>query len=801
MSNRIVSVLKDNWLFSREFNHNSSEIAENCYKKDFDDSSWKRVTVPHDWAVEGPFSPDNDPQYVKVHADGVLKETAHIGRTGGLPITGLGVYRRNFTITPDSKRVFLEFDGVMSYSEVYVNGINVGGRPYGYSSFSLDISEVVMKTEENTLLVLANPKETSSRWYTGAGIYRPVRLVELQETFITFNGTYITSKVTKENTAKIVIQSDFSGEINESYQVEEEIFAPNGMSISKKVSPLSSKVTTEVIIQNPQLWDVISPVMYQCVIQIIKNGTVIDQYTSKFGIRTVEISRENGFVLNQKKMKLQGVCLHHDLGMIGAETNVYAIKRQLEMLKTMGCNAIRCTHNPFSREFMDLCDEMGFLVIPEAFDEWKVPKVPNGYTLLFDEWAERDLIDLIRRDRNHPSVIMWSLGNEIRDQNEEEGVLTAKFLCDISHREDPTRPTTFGINNPTKAIELGFCDVVDVVGFNYQGNNYEKYLKEHPNWIILGSETASTVSSRGVYHFPPESDFPVAPHPSGYISSYDLSGPNWAYVPEKEFAAQDQFPNLLGEFVWTGFDYLGEPTPFRNQWPSHVSYFGIIDMAGIPKDRFYSYQSKWSKKPVLHLFPHWNWEEHQKISVHAYSNCHKIELFLNQKSLGFATKDSSIILTENSEKCAEVKRFRFIWHDVTYESGELKAVGYDIDGNFITTDVIHTARNPEKIVVIPEKTILEVGELAYVRVKVTDIDGNLCPNADDLVHFSVSGVGEYVAADSGDQCSTRTFSEPYCPVFHGECVFCLRTLKEGIVSVVAEGDNLQKCKIFLDVRS
>ncbi len=800
MSSRIISELQEDWKFSRDFGDNSTETVKSVVLSGFDDSHWRTVTVPHDWAVEGPFSPENDPQFVKVHADGILKETSHIGRTGGLPITGLGVYRKKFTVFPDSKHIFLEFDGIMSHSEIFVNGKKVGGRPYGYSTFSMEITDFVNGDSENILVVTANPKPTSSRWYTGAGIYRPSRLVELQEAFVVFNGTFVTSKV-ENNQANVTIESNFSGEITDSMELVEEIYAPNGTQVAKIISTLQEKVLTNFTLDNPQLWDSIAPQMYLCVSKVLNNQVVIDEYSTKFGIRTVEISRKEGFVLNGKKMKLQGVCLHHDLGMIGAETNRFAIKRQLSMMKNMGCNAIRCTHNPFSREFMDLCDEMGLLVIAEAFDEWKLPKVINGYSTLFEEWAERDLVDLIHRDRNHPSIIMWSLGNEILDQNHENGKETATYLCDISHREDPTRPTTFGINNPLKAIELGFCDAVDVVGFNYQANNYGKYLEEHPNWIIYGSETASTVSSRCTYHHPAIQDFPVEPEPSGYISSYDLSGPKWAYVPEKEFTAQEQFPELLGEFVWTGFDYLGEPTPFRNQWPAHVSYFGAVDMAGLPKDRFYQYQAQWTNKPVLHLFPHWNWEEYQLIDVHCYSNLESVELFVNNISHGIATLDKNIVLRADSEKCAEVPRYRFMWRDVPYVSGELKAVGYDKSGKIVKIDKKYTADDPNKIILIPEKTVVEIGELAYIPVKVVDKNGNLCPYADNSVDFSVKGAGVYVASDSGDQCSTRTFSETFCPVFHGQCVMTVKAVEEGILSITANSPELEHCQVYISVET
>lgn len=800
MSSRTVTLLKHNWKFSRDFPENTQEIPPELLSNNFDDASWNVVSVPHDWAVEGEFSPDNDPQFVKVHADGILRETSHIGRTGGLPITGLGVYRCNFTVKDTTKRVFLEFDGVMSYSAVYVNGQKMGGHPYGYTSFHVDVTEALADHGENKLVVTANPKPSSSRWYTGAGIYRPVRLVEVQDAFVAFDGVYITSKLANHR-GEVHVITDISGKVEDSSRkITQSIYAPNGILVAETTTKLSAKVETAFTIENPQVWDIVSTNLYELVTEITENDSVIDRYTSKFGIRTVEMSREHGFRLNGKQMKLQGMCLHHDMGAIGTATNVYALKRQLMLLKEMGVNAIRSTHNPSSRELLDLCDEMGFLVIAEAFDEWKLPKVPNGYAILFDEWAEIDLVALIQRDRNHPCVIMWSLGNEIRDQNDPDGKFTARFLNEISHREDPTRPTTFGINNPAKAIELGFCDEVDVIGFNYQAGNYEKYLKEHPDWIIYGSETESVVSSRGVYHYPVIPDYSTTPHPSGHFSSYDVTGAKWGYGTEREFAGQEQFPEVLGQFTWTGFDYLGEPTPFRNQWPSHVSYFGVFDLAGLPKDRYYAYLSRWKKEPVLHLLPHWNWDGYGKIDVHAYSNCHKVELFVNGNSKGTRVLNPDIWMSQEVEKCTELERYRFIWRDVPYESGELSAIGYDSVGNILKTEKIQTAGDPVQLVLLPEKTSIIPEEYAYIKVQILDEQGILCPNSSHKINFHVEGQGRYVASDSGDQCSTHKFSEPYCKAFSGQCVAIVEAGEQGIMNLTATAQGLSSATIHLEVK-
>ncbi len=786
---RIITNLQENWRFSRDFPEKTRESAELSLGKDFSDESWRIVSVPHDWAVEGPFSAENDAQKVKVHADGILTDTTHIGRTGGLPHTGLGVYRRKFQVSKESKHTFLEFDGVMSYGEIYVNGKKVGERPYGYASYSLDVTEFV-QVGENQLAVLANPKEGASRWYPGAGIYRPVRLVELQEVFVAFNGTFVTWEIA-ENVAKIHLETKISGNTSaKDCNVVQELYAPNGLLLEKVNLAVADVVTCEYSVDNPQLWDLNATNQYCVVTKIVKNNLVIDEYKTKFGIRTVEITRKEGFKLNGQKLQLNGVCLHHDSGMLGTKTNRSALKRQFGILQKMGCNAIRTSHNPASREFMDLCDEMGFLVIEEAFDEWKAKKVPNSYSDLFDDWAKIDLVSMIHRDRNRPSVMMWSIGNEILEQHDPEGKLIARFLHEICKREDPTRLTTAGINCSEDAIKHDFCDEFDVVGFNYKPHIYERYLKEHPNWAIFGSETESVVSSRGVYHHPVEGHFQGETHPSGHLSSYDVSGMVWSCPPEQEFAAQEDNPEIMGEFVWTGFDYLGEPSPFRKNWPSHASYFGIVDMAGIPQDRFYAYQAKWTKEPVVHLFPHWNWAGYQKLDMHCHSNCHSVELFVNGNSQGVATLDKSLKVVETSGKCDQLERFRFIWKDVAYVPGTVEARGYDQDGNFVKSHLIKTAGNPARIELIPEKTLIPTGDLCYIRVKVVDYEGNLCPNADFDIDFQVEGSGVYLASDSGDQTSLRIFSEPYCPVFHGQCTLVLQGVVDGLAKITATAEML-----------
>ncbi|HOL22310.1 MAG TPA: beta-galactosidase GalB [bacterium] len=791
---REIKLLKYGWKFKKGDYPESIKISFNA-------SDWEEVRVPHDWAIKGPFSPDNDLRTTK---EGKVEGT---GATGGLPHTGKGWYRLKFNLPEDvkKKRVRIEFDGVMSHSKVYVNEKLAGEWHYGYSSFAFDITEYV-QPRENILTVSVDNKPNSSRWYPGAGIYRNVRLVILNPVHISLWGTYITTHLIDKKEARIDIRTEIENNTDKELSVETEsvIISPDGKKVVSDTVKKSLKekemVYQEVFIKSPVLWDIKSPALYTLCSTVKINGEKVDYYETRFGIRETIFDPEKGFFLNGNPLKFQGVCMHHDLGPIGTAINKSALKRQLSILKEMGCNAIRTSHNPPAPELLELTDEMGFLVIDEAFDEWKIPKCANGYNTIFDEWAEKDLRAMIRRDRNHPSVIMWSIGNEIPEQEDpDNGPKLARFLHNICKEEDPSRPTTSAFNIPDSAIKNGLAGIVDIPGWNYQPHKYGKYHQLLPGKPMYGSETASCISSRGEYFFPVEEERYINNYykrANLQVNSYDLSCPGWATIPDVEFRAQDDHPFIMGEFVWTGFDYLGEPTPYYKEWPSRSSYFGIVDLCGIPKDRFYLYQSRWApEKGTLHILPHWTHPGYEgKITpVHCYTSWDRVELFVNGKSCGVKTKDPRNILN----------RYRLVWY-IVYEPGEIKAVAYDSKGNTVKETTVRTAGAPAEIVLIPDrKEITGDGEdMAFVYVEITDAKGTLCPKADNLIKFKVEGPAEIVAVDNGDPTSTEPFYHPYRKAFNGKCVVYFRSIegKKGNVKLIAQSEGLVECVASITVK-
>jgi beta-galactosidase len=802
-----VTYLKDDWLFQR--------ISDGKGFKDTTDN-WETVRVPHDWAIYGPFNKDEDIQFTKVLEDGQNHDLALTGRTGGLPVTGKAWYKKIIFIASDSQhsRLFLEFDGVMSNSTVYVNNEKVGSRPYGYISFSFEITDYVKFGEENIISLSLENKKWSSRWYSGAGIYRNVRLVETNSVHVKYHGTYITTSVVESEKAIVDIETKIINHLKTRLvsvvtiitDSSKNCVAEDGIEVELTVG--ENCFLQHLTLISPELWSVKSPNIYFAETLVIENGNILDRYMTSFGIRTIEFDCNKGFFLNGEYLKLKGVCMHHDMGAIGAAVNTRAIERQLEILQDMGCNAIRTSHNPPASELLDLCDQMGFLVIDEAFDEWRSPKVKNGYSNLFDEWAERDLMEMIERDRNHPSVIMWSIGNEICEIHDAvEGPRLTKYLQDICHNIDCTRPVTAGFNICDNAIKNGLAEIIDIPGWNYaisNGSNlskYEDYHKVHPEWIMYGSETVSCVSSRGEYYLPLVKSGVFAdvknliPKETLHVGSYDMDSPPWGYHPDYEFFAQKKAHYILGEFVWAGFDYLGEPTPYKTEWPSRSSYFGIVDLCGIPKDRFYSYQAEWTDKEVLHIFPHWNWEGcgHEYIPVHCYTNFNSVELFVNGKSYGIKSKKSDTPYTSN----------RIMWDKVKYEPGELKAVAYDENGNVVKTQITDTADTPSKILLYPDRTELKADgdDLSYIKVSVCDKDGNICPKADNMVSFSVEGSGELLAVDNGDQTSLESFQADSRKVFNGLCMLTVRSCKsDGEIRIDATSKGLEGASLILEVK-
>jgi len=785
-NSRKVIILDKNWRFK------NCEV-QNAEKQDFIDRDWEKVIVPHDWAIRRNFDMNLDSQMVQVKEDGDKVPRLRTGRTGALPIFGIGWYRRVLPISESdkTKQIFLEFDGAMSFAQIFINGNFVGEQPYGYSSFSFDITKYIQIGKENILAVRLENKPESSRWYSGAGIYRNVRLITTSKTRVAHWGTFITTPKITIKKAEISIRTEIETEqlVGEKVKLITEIFSNKGKKVASVTSTQKSstqlRFDQQAQILNPMIWSIETPVLYKAISKVYVNNILTDEYTTNFGCRTIRFDKDKGFYLNDKKVKIQGVCMHHDLGPLGSAVSYRATERQMEIMKEMGVNAIRTSHNPPSPELLQICDSMGLMVLEEAFDEWKSGKNANGYALSFNNWAEKDISSMVKRDRNHPSIIIWSIGNEIREQGSADGKETATFLAKICHENDPTRPITAGFNDHNQAIKNGLSDAVDLVGFNYKPFDYKKKHAQYPNYILFGSETASTVSSRGEYKFPAKEV--KSPWYNDYqVSSYDLEYPSWAQTPDTEFEAQDDYDFIFGEFVWTGFDYLGEPTPYNEGTPARSSYFGIVDLAGLKKDRFYLYQSKWSSTPVLHVLPHWNWPDRlgQNVPIFCYTNYPKAELFVNGKSMGVKQKDKSNKYT----------RYRLMWKDVIYQPGEIKVVAYDENNKVAAEQTIKTAGEPYKVVLKADRTKIKADgkDLSFVTIEIVDKNGNLCPRADNLLFFNVLGVGRLKALCNGNAIDQTSFASNYMRVYNGKMVAIVESDNQsGDIKLMVSGGKLK----------
>ena len=811
---RSERTLEKGWKFTRD-------DAANFASENFDDSKWQSVTIPHDWAIYGPFSWDNDRQNVAIAQDGQKEAMEHAGRTGGLPFVGTGWYRTEIDVPEltDGRRATLLFDGAMSHARVFVNGVEAGYWPYGYNSFYFDITDLLKKGENNTIAVRLENLPESSRWYPGAGLYRKVHLILTDDVHIPVWGTYITTPIVRDDWAQADIKTKIelpAGFDSKALSLRTVIINPEGKEVAQATTPISdlrvlanegNEVEQKISIDNPQLWSPDSPVLYTAVSTLSDGNTVKDEYSTTFGIRTIEVRPNDGFYLNGKRTKFKGVCNHSDLGPLGMAVNDAAIRRQIRILKDMGCNAIRTSHNMPAPELIKACDEMGMMVMAESFDEWRKPKCKNGYNLLFDEWAEKDLTNLIRHYRNNPSIVMWCIGNEVSEQWHEGDCKTAYYLQNIAHREDPTRPVTQGMDGPDAVLNNNFAAIMDVAGFNYRPFKYPEAYQKLPQQIVLGSETASTVSSRGVYKFPVERKA-MAVYDDHQSSSYDVEHCGWSNLPEDDFIQHDDLPYCIGEFVWTGFDYLGEPTPYYTNWPSHSSLFGIIDLAGIPKDRYYLYRSHWRpEEETLHILPHWTWpgREGETTPVFVYTNYPEAELFINGVSQGRRKKDTSIGVdssyTEAAQKSFErQKRYRLMWMDTKYEPGIVKVVAYDESGNPVATKEIHTAGVPHHIELSADRSQLTADgrDLSFINVKVVDKDGNLCPDAAKKIRFKVKGAGSFHAVANGDPASLESFQKPEMTTFHGQLTAIVKTdEKPGNIEFIATAPGLKSAKINL----
>jgi len=747
----------------------------------FDDHSWRALNLPHDWGVEGPFKAE------------------YRGDTGRLPFWGVAWYRKHFALGAEDqgRRLTLEIDGAMSHASVWLNGHLAGGWPYGYASFAVDLTPYARPGADNLLAIrLDNPPE-SSRWYPGGGIYRNVWLVKTTPIHVGHWGTDLATPQISSDQAtvalKVTVDNDSSApadvtvatdiyELGVSGQKDGEAVA-SGPAVPLHLAAGGSGVApARITVGHPMLWSIHSPYRYVAVTTVAQNQQMLDRYETPFGIRSIAFDPNRGFLLNGQVVKLQGVCDHHDLGALGSAVSVRALERQLEELQEMGCNAIRTSHNPPAPELLDLCDRMGFVVMDEAFDCWLIPKRANDYHLLFADWHEADLRAQIRRDRNHPCVVMWSIGNEIPEQKDASGIVIGRELQSIVHDEDPTRPVTSAANNPDSGVN-GFEQVVDVFGINYRAQNYAPYHASHPQKMVFGSETESVVSSRGVYMFPVVADKAQGRTADFQVSSYDFYAPKWAWPPDREFEAEERDPYVAGEFVWTGWDYLGEPTPFGNAGdPARSSYFGIIDLAGFKKDRFYLYQAHWRPDlPMVHLLPHWTWPERagQVTPVFAYTSGDEAELFLNGQSLGRRKK--------------EPFTYRLRWDDVVYQPGELKVIAYK-DGQHWAEDMQRTAGEPAKIGLQADRIVLAADgrDLAFVTASITDANGVLAPRAHNHLSFAVAGPAEIVAVDNGDATSFEPFQATQHDAFNGLALVIVRTLpnQAGAITITATGAGL-----------
>ena len=780
----------------------SSTIAQQRQEINFSDGwrfsqdqkTWQTVRVPHDWAISGPFDKKWDLQVVAIEQNGEKEATEKSGRSGALPWIGEGYYKRNFTIPEGfNGHAELVFDGAMAEPTVFVNGQKAGYWAYGYNTFRIDITPYIKKGD-NLLEVSMKNLEESSRWYPGAGIYRPVKLMLTDKTHLDDWSLCIRTISIANGKAVIEAEGKVANSTN-GLTATMTLTDADGQEMARSNSLAiggDGSFRCRLQVNQPKLWSPETPYLYRMVTRLYQDGQqLMDMKSTTTGIRTVRVSREHGFQLNGVTRKLKGVCLHHDLGPLGAAVNKAALIRQIKTMKEMGCDAIRTSHNMPSQMQMDICDSLGMMVMAESFDMWIYPKCKNGYARFFNEWADMDITNLVKANRNHPSIVMWSIGNEIPEQGSEEGRQISIRLQGLCHSLDPTRPVTQGMDRADKALQSGFAQVMDVPGFNYRVHLYQQNIEQLPQGFLLGSETASTVSSRGIYKFPvvptdnsqyaswaPQYDPNAIKNADGQCSSYDVEYCSWSNLPDDDWVWQDDKDWVIGEFVWTGYDYLGEPTPYDEYWPSRSSYFGICDLAGLPKDRYWLYRSRWNKdKHTIHLLPHWTWgkERRGKVTpVYCYTDYPTAELFVNGKSQGKISKNPA----------ERLDRYRLRWNDVKYEPGEVKVMVYDANGNVAGEQAIRTAGKPAQLQL---ETWTQAGgqlkadgeDLAFITVSLTDAKGNLIPDADDLLTFEVKGAGTFEAVCNGDATSLEPFTKPTMRLFSGQLVVIVRSAKHA----------------------
>jgi beta-galactosidase len=777
----------------RDWRFHRGEI-QNGQAVELDDSSWRQLDVPHDWSIEGPFN-----------------QASPAGAGGGYLDGGIGWYRKSFdppfsfsSVPPPphfvffagpgaGSRLFVEFDGVYMDSQVWLNGKLLGRHPYGYTGFQYELTPQLKPGVPNVLAVRANVTQPCSRWYSGAGIFRHVRLTVTGPVHVAHWGTYVTTPKVTDAAAVVEVHTQVlnQGDALAAVRLQTSILDPEGVEVAQDeaTAPVAagggSALGQMLRVAHPRLWSIQTPVLYTLVSRLSVAGHVVDSVTTPLGIRTIEFTRERGFLLNGEHVPLQGVCDHHDLGCLGSAVNRRAIERQLEILKGMGCNAIRTSHNPPAPELLDLCDRMGFVVMDEAFDEWKAGKTQHGYGRFFDQFSEPDLVSMLHRDRNHPSIILWSIGNEIPEQGAKNGYEMSKRLADICRFHDPTRPTVSACNDPGGADRTGFAKPLGVFGINYSIGAYQQYKGRY---TLVASETASALSTRGEYNLVPdrEGKLRIRNEDHHQVTSYDLGAPPWGYTAETGLLAMARWPWVAGEFVWTGFDYIGEPTPY--EWPSRSSYFGIVDLCGFPKDRYWFYRSRWRPEPLVHLLPSWDWPgwEGKPIPVWAVSNAGSVELRLNGQSLGEKNLDQQ-------------KTLHAQW-DVPYAPGVLEALAKN-GGRVVATDKVYTPGKAAQLLLTADRSRIAANgdDLAFVTLRVTDRKKRTCPNADPLVRFSVVGAGAIAGTDNGDPTDHTSFQSDRRKAFHGLALVVIKPVgAPGHIVLVAEADGLRQAVIALE---
>ncbi len=771
------------WKFKLDSSQSYSDANVN-------DASWRTLNLPHDWSIEGKFDPSNP-----------------AGTGGGALPGGIGWYRKTFTIptSQKGKEVFIEFDGVYRNAEVFINGHSLGIRPYGYSSFHYDLTPYLKYGNEKNLIAVKvdNSKQPNSRWYSGSGIYRNVWLTALNKDHIDLWGTYITTPDISDQQATVLVRTNVVRSSNENPVLITTVYDEDGKAIASSSTTASENDIAQAIkIAQPKLWTLERPYLYKAVSQLKSGNTVLDTYTTPFGVRYFNFDSEKGFSLNGKPVKILGVCDHHDLGALGAAVNTRALERQLQLLKAMGCNGIRTSHNPPAPELLNLADKIGFIVMDEAFDMWAKPKTKYDYSLDWNEWHQKDLSDFITRDRNHPSVFIWSIGNEILEQwgDEKKGDTSgrgiARELAGIVRSLDRTRPITTANNNPTPSNHIIQSGALDLIGYNYSHNKWGDFFKEFPGQKMIVTESTSALETRGHYDLVPfdsirrwpkrwDAEFKEG-NPDLTVSAYDNVSTPWGSTHEESIKPLLKYDHVSGMYIWTGFDYIGEPTPYP--WPARSSYFGIIDLAGFPKDVYYLYQSVFTDKPVLHIYPHWNWKQGDTVDVVAYyNNADEVELFLNGKSLGKRSKQGDDL---------HVK-----W-TVPFEPGILKAISTKI-GRTVLTQEVKTAGAPYKLVLKADRSNINADgeDLSFVEVDVVDKDGVLIPDAKNLIKFSVSGQGFIAGVDSGDPVSLESFKGDQHTALSGKALCILQSNgKNGTITLTATADGLQPATIQVNAK-